>query len=173
MIRMRQQLDLTDDQVKRLEAMRGASAPAMNPADRLRAQADIMDATRGDINMEKARAAFDRMAKTRTDQQLGRLKIQQDARNVLTPAQKAKVDAMRGQMRGGKGKAGGQKTNKMRKQMRKQMMRQRLGGMMGRRQGGKMQPGQKRMQPGQMQPGMNPGQPPMQMRRPPPPDSLR
>lgn len=175
MIRMRQQLDLTDDQVKRLEAMRGASAPAMNPSDRLRAQADLMDATRGDINMEKARAAFDRMAKARTDGQLGRLKLQQDARNVLTAPQRAKIDALRGQMgaRMGsrQGPRGGQMRDKMRNRMRKQMMRQRMGrqggqmgpamrGQMGARAPGLRQRGGPAMQPGmqgQMRPGMQPG----------------
>ena len=162
MIRMRQQLDLTDDQVKRLEAMRGASAPAMNPSERLRARADLMDATRGDINMEKARAAFDRMAKARTDGQLGRLKLQQDARNVLTAPQRAKVDAMRGQkaarMGARKGQGAGKMRNRMRKQMRQQMMRQQMmREQMGRRQAGQMPP-----------------QPPMRTRRPPPPpDSLK
>ena len=108
LLRMRQQLELTDDQVKKLEALQTAPMPQMNPADMMRARADLMDATRGDVNLEMARAAFDKMSRLRTDQQLAHLKVRRDVRNVLTSAQRAKVDAfqqnmqgrMRGEMRG-------------------------------------------------------------------------
>ena len=108
LLRMRQQLELTDEQVKKLEALQTAPMPQMNPADMMRARADLMDATRGDVNLEMARAAFDKMSRLRTDQQLAHLKVRRDVRNVLTSAQRAKVDAfqqnmqgrMRGEMRG-------------------------------------------------------------------------
>lgn len=116
LLRMREQLELTDEQVTRLEALRAAPRPSMNQADMLRAQADLMDATNGDINTDKARAAFDRMAKMRTDVQISQLRARQDARNVLTPSQRTKLDAFganrrarggamraRGQMRGPRG----------------------------------------------------------------------
>jgi len=105
MLRMRQQLELTDDQVTKLEALRNAPRPAVNEADMLRARADLMDATKGDVNTEKARAAFDRMAKIRTDVQVAQLRARQDARNVLTPAQRTRMDTFAGNMRAGRGAA--------------------------------------------------------------------
>lgn len=99
LLRLRQQLELTDDQVKRLEALRAAPRPERNEADMLRARADLMEATRGDVNLDKARAAFDRMARVRTDEQLAQLKARQELRNVLTPAQRTKLDGMRSNLR--------------------------------------------------------------------------
>lgn len=120
-LRMRQQLDLSDDQVKRLEALQAAPAAQRNEADALRARADLMDATRGDGNMGAARAALERMSRIRNEQVLAGLKSRQDARNVLTAAQKARIDNLRGEMRsemrgkardrvrqGGKRQGGGQ-----------------------------------------------------------------
>ncbi len=99
-LRMRQQLDLTDDQVKRLEALQAAPMPQRNESDLLRARADLMDATRGDGNLGAARAALEKMSRVRTEQMLAGLKSRQDARSVLTAAQKTKIDNLRGQMRG-------------------------------------------------------------------------
>jgi hypothetical protein len=100
---MRAQLELSDDQVAKLEALRSAPRPTLNQADMLRAQADLMDATKGDVNAEKARAAFDKMARLRTDMQVAQLKSRQDVRNVLTPAQRSKMDAFTTNMRGRRG----------------------------------------------------------------------
>lgn len=105
MLRMRQQLQLTDDQVTKLEALRSAPRPEVNAADMLRARADLMDATKGDVNTDKARAAFDRMAKIRTDVQIAQLRARQDARNVLTPAQRTRMDSFVGNRRAGRGAA--------------------------------------------------------------------
>lgn len=99
-LRMREQLDLSDDQVKRLEALQAAPAPRRNESDALRARADLMDATRGDGNMGAARNALERMSRVRNEQVLAGLKARQDARNVLTAAQKARIDNLRGEMRG-------------------------------------------------------------------------
>lgn len=98
-LRMRQQLELTDDQVKRLEALQATPAPQRNSSDMLRAQADLMDATRGDGNLGAARTALERMSRVRNDAMLAGLKARQDARNVLTAAQKSRLDNMRGEMR--------------------------------------------------------------------------
>lgn len=106
LLRMRGQLDLTDDQVKKLEALQATPRPERNQSDMLRAQADLMDATRGDVNIEKARAAFDRMARIRTDAQLAQLKTRQDVRSVLTQAQRAKFDAFASSMRQRRGDIG-------------------------------------------------------------------
>lgn len=105
LLRMRTQLELTDEQVTKLEALRTAPRPTLNQADMLRAQADLMDATKGDVNTEKARAAFDKMARLRTDMQVAQLKSRQDVRNVLTPAQRSKMDAFTTNMRGRRGDA--------------------------------------------------------------------
>jgi len=100
---MREQLELSDEQVKKLETLQSTARPQLNQADMLRAQADLMDATKGDVNVEKARGAYERMARLRTDVQVSQLKMQQDARNVLTPGQRTKADAMRVSMRDGRG----------------------------------------------------------------------
>ena len=118
LLRMRQQLELTDDQVKKLEALQTAPMPQMNPADMMRAQADLMDATRGDVNLEMARAAFDKMSRLRTDQQLAHLKVRRDVRNVLTSAQRAKVDAFQQNMQG---RMRGEMRGRMRGEMRGRM----------------------------------------------------
>lgn len=106
LLRMRGQLDLTDDQVKKLEALQATPRAQRNQSDMLRAQADLMDATKGDVNIEKARAAFDRMARIRTDAQLAQLKTRQDVRGVLTQTQRAKFDAFASSMRQRRGDIG-------------------------------------------------------------------
>ncbi len=99
LLRARTSLELTDDQVKRLEAMAAAPAPKSNATDMMRAQADLLDATQGDANLAGARAALDKLSRLRNDQLLARIKTQQDVRAVLTPAQRTKVDNMRQQLR--------------------------------------------------------------------------
>lgn len=99
---LRQQLELTDDQVKKLEALQSAPPPKSAQSDRLRAQADLMDAMQGDGNLTAARTALEKMNKLRTDEAIGRLKAMQDVRAVLTPAQKTKLDNFR-QARGERG----------------------------------------------------------------------
>lgn len=136
LLRLRGQLALTDDQVKRLEAMQGAALPAPNQAEALRARADLLDAMKGDGNLQAARTAMDRMNKQRTDRAIAQLKLRQDARAVLTAEQKTKLDNMRSA----------------------QGMRQRFGPPMG-PQGGQMGPGMgTRMgPPGGMMPRMRRG----------------
>lgn len=131
LLRSRTQLSLTDDQVKRLEALAAAPAPKSNAADIRRAQADLIDATQGDGNLAGARAALDKLSRLRNDQVLARIKTQQEVRAVLTPMQRTKVDNMRRQRRNRVGAKG-------------------QGGM---RQGGM------RQERGQMGPGMMPGNP--------------
>jgi len=99
LLRARRQLDLTDEQVKKLEALAAAATPIDNRSDMLRAQADMMDATKGDGNLAAARAALDKMSRLRNDEAIARLKSRQDMRAMLTPTQKAKFDKMRGRMR--------------------------------------------------------------------------
>ena len=97
---LRSRLELSDDQIKRLEALRDAQTPKVNAADMLRARADLLEATQGDGNLTAARAALDKMSRLRTDQMLVGLKARQDARAVLTPTQKTKLDGMRQRMAG-------------------------------------------------------------------------
>ncbi len=99
LLRARTPLELTEDQVKRLEALQAAPASKSNATDRMRAQADLLDATQGDGSLAGARAALDKLSRLRNDQMLARIKTQQDVRAVLTPVQKTKVDNMRQQMR--------------------------------------------------------------------------
>jgi Spy/CpxP family protein refolding chaperone len=101
LLRLREQLELTDDQVKRLEALQAVAPPEPKASEMMRAQADLMDATKGDVNLEKARAAIERMSRLRVDEQVAHLKVQQDARNVLTAAQKTKFDNFAANMREG------------------------------------------------------------------------
>ncbi|WP_310568884.1 Spy/CpxP family protein refolding chaperone [Gemmatimonas sp.] len=149
LLRARTQLELTDDQVKRLEALAAAPAPKSNATDMMRAQADLLDATQGDGNLTGARAALDKLSRLRNDQLLARIKSQQDVRAVLTTTQKTKVDNMRQQLRS---RVGAKRQRGMRQGGLPQGgMRQR-----GMRQGrGQMGPG---MMPG-MGPGMMPGHP--------------
>jgi LTXXQ motif family protein len=140
LLRARTQLELTDEQVKRLEALAAAPAPKSNASDMMRAQADLLDATQGDGNLAGARAALDKLSRLRNDQLLARIKTQQEVRAVLTSAQRAKVDNVRRQLRS---RAGAKRPRGMRQ-----------GGM---RQGG-MRQGRGQMGPGMM-PGMMPGNP--------------
>lgn len=100
LLRLRSELSLTDDQVKRLEALRNTPAPKSNASELLRARADLMDAMQGDGNLPKARTALDRMSALRNERMIGGLKLRQDARAVLTAEQKTTLDNMRSAMRG-------------------------------------------------------------------------
>ncbi|WP_411279226.1 Spy/CpxP family protein refolding chaperone [Gemmatimonas sp.] len=122
LLRARTPLELTDAQVKRLEALQAAPAPKSNATDMMRAQADLLDATQGDGNLAGARAALDKLSRLRNEQMLTRLATQQDVRAVLTSAQKTKVDNMRQQRRG---RAGADRERGMRQGgMRPRGMRQ-------------------------------------------------
>ena len=139
LLRARTQLELTDDQVKRLGELAASSAFKSNRTDMMRAQADLLDATQGDGNYAGARAALDKLSRLRNDQMLARIKSQQDVRAVLTPVQKTKVDNMRQQIRNrlGASRQGGMRQGGM----RQGEMRQRGIGHGGKRQGGMRQGG--------------------------------
>ncbi len=154
LLRARTQLELTDDQVKRLEALAAAPALKANASDIMRARADLLDATQGDGNLAGARAALDKLSRLRNDQILARIKSQQDVRAVLTPVQKTKVDNLRSQLRN---RAGAKRQRDMRQSgMRQGGMRQGRGQQNGR--GGQGFRGGPPMG-GQMRPGMMPGNP--------------
>jgi hypothetical protein len=101
---LRTQLGLTSDQVARLQALEASpnGATASRSADRLRARADLMEATqKGDMNA--AHAALDRIAKMRSDAEFAKLKTRHDVQAVLTADQKAKLKQFRGAARRGGG----------------------------------------------------------------------
>lgn len=110
LLRMRSQLNLTDDQAKKLEALQNSASPKPNASDRLRAQADLMDAMQGDGNLAKARTALDRMSALRNEQTIAALRQRQEVRAVLTTAQKSTLDNLRQQraekVRRGRGQGG-------------------------------------------------------------------
>ena len=138
LLRARTQLELTDDQVTRLEAMQAAPAPKSNATDMMRAQADLLDATHGDGNIAGARAALDKLSRLRNDQMLARIKTQQDVRAVLTSSQKTKVDNMRRQLRS---RAGATRQRGMRQGRQGQAGRGGQGFRGGPPMGGQMGPG--------------------------------
>jgi hypothetical protein len=155
LLRARTQLELTDEQVTRLEALAAAPAPKSNASDMMRARADLLDATQGDGNLAGARAALDKLSRLRNDQLLARIKTQQEVRAVLTPAQRAKVDNVRRLLRN---RAGAMRERGLRQRvMRQRGMGQRGMGQRGMRQRG-MREGRGQMGPGMM-PGMMPGNP--------------
>ncbi len=100
MLRLRQQLNLTDEQVQKLETLAKADAPRRNAADALRARADLMEAMQGDGNLSAARAALDKMSRLRNEQVVAGLKQRQEARAVLTADQRQIVDNARQRLRG-------------------------------------------------------------------------
>ncbi len=100
LLRMAPMLNLSDDQVSRLQSLASKQTAARrnDGPDLLRARADLMEATNGDIDVSAARAALERMSKLRIDAAVARLQEQKDARAVLTADQKARLDAMHAQM---------------------------------------------------------------------------
>lgn len=95
LLRARTPLELTDNQIKCLEARQAAPALQSNASDMMRARADLLDATQGDGNLAGARVALDKLSRLHNDQMLPRIKTQQDVRAVLTPARQSKVDNVR------------------------------------------------------------------------------
>lgn len=95
-LRHREALGLTDEQVKRLEALAQAQEKALQPQgpDRLRALADLWQAASGDVNLDAARAALERLSRLHNDAVLARLRARKEARDVLTPEQRTKLDAL-------------------------------------------------------------------------------
>lgn len=110
LLRLRSSLNLTDEQVQRLENLQKAGSPSLNRAEMLRAQADLLEATRGEVNLAAARKAMDRMSAVRNDQAIAALKARQDARAVLTADQKARYDNMNMNMRQTAGRSGAART---------------------------------------------------------------
>ncbi len=117
LLRMREVLSLTDDQVSRLEALarKQQARPTPHAADVLRARADLLQATEGEIDVGAARAALERMSKLRIDAAVAGLQAAKDARAILTPEQRTRMQGVERRMmarframrRGGNGDRGG------------------------------------------------------------------
>ena len=98
-LRARTQLGLTAEQVTRLEAMQNTPRPRVNRAELMRARASLLDATQGDGNLTEARAALDKLSRVRHEPLLAMMKMRQEVRAVLTPAQQRMVDNVTQQRR--------------------------------------------------------------------------
>lgn len=110
----RKMLKLSDDQVRRLEAVMAGEqkAVAKTSGDRLRAAADLVDAINNNINLDQARAAMNRLGQLRTEAVIAHLWAWKESQKILTSEQKEKITlamtCMAGMhrmmmMRGGKG----------------------------------------------------------------------
>jgi Spy/CpxP family protein refolding chaperone len=97
LLRAREQLELTDEQVQRLEALAGTQRAALrrSPSEGLRLRADLMDAMAGDGNPAAARAALDKMSAARNTRLVAGLEARQAAFAILTPAQRTTAEAQR------------------------------------------------------------------------------
>lgn len=98
LLRQRTQLALTPEQVTQLEALATSqrAARTASPGQALRLRADLMDAMAGDGNVQAARTALDKLSAAKNERLIAGLRAQQEVRALLTPAQRAKVDAARG-----------------------------------------------------------------------------
>ncbi|MBI4540547.1 MAG: Spy/CpxP family protein refolding chaperone [Gemmatimonadetes bacterium] len=96
-LRLREPLALTEEQVKRLEALALSQREGLTPSgpDLLRARADLLEATSPDIDLNAARVALERMSRLRTEAALARLRARKEVRDVLTPEQRSKLDNLR------------------------------------------------------------------------------
>ncbi len=144
LLRLRDQLVLTEEQVKRLETLAESQRKALtvSPGQTLRLRADLMDAMAGDGNPTAARAALDKMSAARNERIVAGMRARQEARAVLTPAQVSKLETQRNARGGARPGMPGQRG---RQGVRGARGPQRGGAMVGPRQGG---PGVRGVMPG-------------------------
>lgn len=90
---MRERLDLTEDQVRRLEALATSQRAALRPNEpaMLRARADLAEAMQRD-NLDGVRTAMERMSRVRIDATIARLQARRQAREILTAEQRARLE---------------------------------------------------------------------------------
>lgn len=91
----RTELALTDSQVAKLEALAGAQTAALSKATAayLRAEADLIDAARGE-DLVLRRSALEKRSKLAIDGEITRLKSEKEARAVLTASQRTALSAL-------------------------------------------------------------------------------
>lgn len=105
LLRQRERLDLTAEQVQQLTQLasaRRAEAGRVTPSERLRLRADMMDA-RASGNTAALRASLDKASAARNAQRVAAVETREKVRAVLTTEQRAKLDA--GQRRARAGRA--------------------------------------------------------------------
>jgi Spy/CpxP family protein refolding chaperone len=102
MLMHREPLGLGEAQVRRLEALAAEQLQNMQRLvpQAMRAMADLMEAASGDIDVDAARAAHDRMARVHSEMLGATLGAMKEARQVLTPEQRTRWDAMAARMGG-------------------------------------------------------------------------
>ncbi len=109
-LRHRQELGLTEQQVQRLQALETASPTQSQMMERMQTvHRQIRQVTEGERFDEAAvRAAFDRMGDLHTEMGVAMLRTQHEVRQILTPAQRTKLEelgvgtmGMQGMMHGG------------------------------------------------------------------------
>ncbi len=98
MLQHRTQLDLTDAQVQRLETIAATERREMQrlAPELMRAHADYVEATAGDMDLDRAHQAMRRMTELHTDMMMARLRARQQARQLLSPEQRTRFDAQAG-----------------------------------------------------------------------------
>lgn len=98
----RESLALTPEQVQRLEVLAATQRRAVEQLmpEAMRAMADLMAAVSGEIDIDAARAAHDRLARVHSEMMVAGLQAMKDARQTLTPGQLTRWDAMIAQMGG-------------------------------------------------------------------------
>ena len=105
----KQELGLTSDQVQKLEALQKSAHPGhMQMMGQMHgAHQEIAKATEGErFNEAAARAAFDRMGDMHTEMGVAMLRAQHQTRQILTAAQRAKLQELGGGMHGTMGMQG-------------------------------------------------------------------
>lgn len=92
----REELGLTPDQVQRLEVIAATQKRTLEglAPQAVRGVADLMEAATGEIDIDAARAAHDRLARVHSEMMVARLQSVKDAREVLTPGQRTRWDAL-------------------------------------------------------------------------------
>jgi Spy/CpxP family protein refolding chaperone len=98
----REQLGLSDAQVRRLEILAAEQQQVIQPLmqQSQRVMAELMQAVSGEIDVEAARETHDRLARIHTQMLVATLEATKAARQVLTPEQGVRWDALVSQMGG-------------------------------------------------------------------------
>lgn len=92
----REQLGLTPDQVQRLEVLAATQKRALEELmpQAMRGLADLMAAVTGEIDIDAARSAHDRLARVHSEMMVAHLQAVKGARQTLTPEQQTRWDAL-------------------------------------------------------------------------------
>lgn len=96
MVSQRTELGLNNTQVQHLDSLAIMQTRSMQRfmPQVMRGMADLMEAGSGDIDVNAARAAHNRIAAAHSDMLVANLQAMKDARQVLTPGQRKNWDAM-------------------------------------------------------------------------------